>query len=284
MKLATSSTAFRGHSIEEIIQIAEEANLALEFSSGLPYRENMEDLFLNASMERLPHNYFPAPRHPFVLNLASRDDAIWKKSVDHCAKNLKLTAQVGAPFYSVHAGFCIDPDPSHLGKGLTLEMSYSRSEYWERFLSAVKRLVAIAEKLGVGFHVENNVVTRQNMLSDGSSPLLCADPEECFKLMKVMDNPTLGLHLDTGHLKVSANSFDFPKSDFISKVGSYIRSIHHSDNLGEEDTNDPIDLNYWFLEYMPRFETAYHILEVHDQSLSQIFQQFDTLKKSACNA
>ena len=283
MKLATSSTAFRGHSIEEIIQIAEESNLALEFSSGLPYKKNMEDLFLNASMERLPHNYFPAPSDPFVLNLASLDDAIWQRSIDHCAKNLKLTTQVGAPFYSVHAGFCIDPDPSHLGKGLSLKMTYPRSKYWKKFLGAVKELVNTAEKLGVGFHVENNVVTKENMLPDGSSPLLCADPDECYKLVEEVHNPVLGLHLDTGHLKVSANSFDFPKSDFISMMGSYIRSIHHSDNLGEEDTNDPIDLNYWFLEYMPRFETAYHILEIHDQSLSQIHRQFDLLRKSVEN-
>jgi sugar phosphate isomerase/epimerase len=284
MKLATSSTAFRGHSIEEIIQIAEEANLALEFSSGLPHRENMEDLFLQASMERLPHNYFPAPSEPFVLNLASLDDVVSKKSVDHCVKNLSLAAQVGAPFYSVHAGFCIDPDPSDLGKGLSLKMTHPRSKYWEKFLGTVKELVVTAEKLGVGFHVENNVVTKENMVSDGSSPLLCAGPDECLRLVEEVHSSALGLHLDTRHLKVSANSFDFPKSDFISKVGSYIRSIHHSDNLGEEDTNDPIDLNYWFLEYMPRFETAYHILEVHDQSLSQIYQQFDTLKKSTGNA
>ena len=284
MRFATSSTAFRGYSVEKIIQIADEAGLALEFSSGLPYREDMEDLFLNAPMERLPHNYFPAPRDPFVLNLASLDDVVWQRSVDHCARGLKLTAQVGAPFYSVHAGLCVDPAPSHLGKGFSLEMAYPRSEYWSKFMDTVQKLVEMAEKLDVGFHVENNVVTRQNMLPDGSSPLLCADPDECLRLVEGVRSPALGLHLDTGHLKVSANSLDFPKSDFISKVGGCIRSIHHSDNLGEEDTNDPIDLNYWFLEYMSRFGASYHILEVHDQSPSQIQQQFDTLKKSAGNA
>jgi sugar phosphate isomerase/epimerase len=284
MKLATSSTAFRGYSIEKIIQIAEEADLALEFSSGLPYREGMESLFLNASVERLPHNYFPAPRNPFVLNLASLDDAIWQRSFDHCTNSLKLAAQVGAPFYSVHAGFCIDPDPSHLGKGLLLEVAYPHSEYWDKFLCAVKGLVVIAEKFGVGFHVENNVLTKKNVLPDGSSPLLCVDSDECFRLMQEVGSDALGLHLDTAHLKVSANTLKFSKPHFISKVGDFIRSIHHSDNMGEDDTNDPVEPDYWFLEYMARFETAYHILEVHDQSLLQIYRQFDLLKKSAGDA
>ena len=122
------------------------------------------------------------------------------------------------------------------------------------------------------------------MLLDGSSPLLCADPEECHRLVEETHNSALGLHLDTGHLKVSANSLGFTKSDFISKVSGIIRSIHHSDNLGEEDTNEPIDSSYWFLDYMQLFENAYHILEVHDQSLSQINRQFDLLKKSVNNS
>jgi sugar phosphate isomerase/epimerase len=281
VKFATSSTAFRNFPIEKTIQIAEKANLALEFSSGLPYKENMTDMFLNASMERLPHNYFPAPKDPFVLNLASLDDAIWEKSVDHCAKNLELAAQVNAPFYSVHAGYCVDPHPSNLGKGFSLKMSFPRSKYWEKFLGAIEKLATIAEKLGVGLHIENNVVTKQNLIPGGSSPLLCADPDECSKLITEMNLSVLGLHLDTGHLKVSANTFNFSKSDFISKLGDYICSIHHSENFGEDDTNDPIDMNYWFLEHMKSFKNAYHILEVHDQSLPQIYEQFELLKKAA---
>jgi len=79
-----SSLAFTGLTPEEIINTARNHNFSLEFSSGMPYRPDMEQLYLEADIKKIPHNYFPAPNIPFVLNLASKEISIRDQSVNHC--------------------------------------------------------------------------------------------------------------------------------------------------------------------------------------------------------
>jgi len=43
----------------------------------------------------LIHNYFPPPSKPFVLNLASLDDKLYKQSIDLCINAIKLSKNLG---------------------------------------------------------------------------------------------------------------------------------------------------------------------------------------------
>ena len=90
MNIYVSTLALRNHSPEKMIALAEQHQWALEFSSGMAYQADMEDLYLGASIKRMPHNYFPAPKIPFVLNLASANDDIREFSINHCIQGLKL--------------------------------------------------------------------------------------------------------------------------------------------------------------------------------------------------
>ncbi len=281
MKLAVSSTAFRNQPIEAIIEIARKENFVLEFSSGLPFQKNMEELFLQAPVQRLPHNYFPAPETPFVLNLASLNPEIWERSMSHCRKALKMTARANASFYSAHAGFCVDPDPEDLGKKFKASATRPRAEHWKRFINAGDELSAEAKKLGVDFLVENNVLHASNVLEDGGQPLLCVEAKEILELVSEIGSDSFGVHLDTGHLKVSAQTLNFSRNDFINQITPFVRAIHHSDNDGTRDSNRAIGEDYWFLEYMPRLPDAVHILEVHDQSVEQVRAQFEILRRAA---
>src|SRR4051812_21105203 len=98
LNFAVSTTAFRRKPIEWVLEQAQQAGLQLEFSSGLPYRADMAEVYLSATVPRLPHNYFPAPSQPFVLNLASLDADTRAKSVRHAREGLRLAAKSGAPF------------------------------------------------------------------------------------------------------------------------------------------------------------------------------------------
>ena len=282
LKLAVSTVAFRGMQIETIIALALKEKLTIEFSSGLPYREDMEQIYLEAPIIRLPHNYFPAPEKPFVLNLASLNDEIAEKSLNHCIRGLKLCVASGAPFFSVHAGFCIDPSPNELGREFKGLSSEGRNAYWSQFTSNIRKLVQEAQKLDVKLFIENNVCIKANIQPDGSSPLLCTDSQEIIKLINEIDNPTLGVLIDTGHLKVSAATFGFSKTEFIKSISSYIGAFHHSDNNAEVDSNFGLGDDYWFLPFMNDFIDRYHILEICDQSTDQIQRQFNLLRRS-CN-
>ena len=72
MEVAVSSIAFLGKPVEEFVNTCIQNNFIPEFSSGMPFRDDMESVFLNTkTKKKYAHNYFPAPEVPFVLNLAS---------------------------------------------------------------------------------------------------------------------------------------------------------------------------------------------------------------------
>lgn len=279
MNVLVSTLALMGKSVEEMIEISLSKSYALEFSSGLPYRVDMVKKFLDAPIKRFAHNYFPAPEVPFVLNLASRNDIIRKTSIDHCIQGIGLSAKVGASFFSAHAGFCIDPSPDDLGNELAKADRIDRNEHWRLFLLSVQEVLERTRDLGVDFLIENNVLAKMNLYSDGTNPLLCADANEMNKLISALGNQRLGILLDTAHLKVSAQTLGFSAAQAVSEIKPHIRCIHHSDNLGMRDTNDPLQDDYWFLPLMPAFSNLVHVLEVKKQSIAEIDRQLNLLKK-----
>jgi sugar phosphate isomerase/epimerase len=176
----------------------------------------------------------------------------------------------------------MDPSPSELGHKFKATTTEYRNIHWRQFIESIRKLLQVAEKVGVRLFIENNVCTKENVQLDGTSPLLCTDSDEIIKLINEIESKTLGLLVDTGHLKVSAATFDFSKTEFINKIIDHIGAFHHSDNNSEADTNSSLSVDYWFLPFMNKFIDCYHILEVCDQSIDQIRQQFELLHRS-CN-
>lgn len=268
-----SSVAFSQHSAEEMLDHCVAHDIQLEFSSGLPYRADMSSLFLKYPLPKLAHNYFPAPRAPFVVNLASRDEPIRKRSIVHCIQGLELTKAVRAPFFAAHAGFCIDPDPQQLGQQLTVDVAIDKDLHWSLFLESVREILTYAHDLGVDFYIENNVLAPFNVMPSGECPLLCCDAAEMVRLLEEVADDRLGLLLDTAHLKVSAHTFGESLSTQMALLKGHIHAVHHSDNDGTRDNNQPIGSDYWFLPYMSELRDVVHVLEVKRQTLAAIQDQ-----------
>jgi sugar phosphate isomerase/epimerase/N-acetylglutamate synthase-like GNAT family acetyltransferase len=271
-KAVMSSLAFMGQSAENIINIARENNFILEFSSGMSYRPDMENLFLNANVKRFAHNYFPAPEIPFVLNLGSGDEEIRRKSISHCVHGIILSYAVGAPFFSAHAGFCVDPKPTELGKQLSRVKSFEREKHWNYFIKSVREVLDATADLPTGFLLENNVLANMNVYEDGSNPLLNVEAGEMLRMITEVANPRCGILLDTAHLKVSSNTLNFDLISETKKILSKTRCVHHSDNDGMLDNNQSIDSDYWFLPMMNDASDAVHVLEVRKQSAEELME------------
>ena len=275
LRFAVSTMVLGRRPVEEMIALAVDEGLTLEFSSGLAYRPDLETLYRTAGCARLPHNYFPAPETPFLLNLASLNDELWLLSVDHCRSGLQLAAGSGAPFFSAHAGYCGEPDPEDLGKRMTAMHPERRSEYWGRFLEAVTDLAAEAARRDVKFLIENHVVIEENVVG-GEHPFLCATADEVMALRHEV-GPSVGLLLDTGHLKVTARSLGFERDTFVRQVADVVDCVHHSDNDSVRDTNEALSPDYWFLPHMPHFRPVLHVLETRPMSLEDVSSQRDLL-------
>lgn len=265
-----SSLAFMGQPVEVMIRSAMEHGFALEFSSGLPYHAEMEWAFVNAPVRRFAHNYFPAPEHPFVLNLGSADEATRQRSIAHCVKGIELSYASGSPFFSAHAGFCVDPRPSELGNQLARTGRIDRPRHWELFLSSVCAVLERTRDLPTGFLIENNVLAPVNRYEDGTNPLLCVEADEQLRLMDEVRDPRLGLLFDTGHMKVSAATLGFDLDGSTEALLHGIRCVHHSDNDARVDDNRPIGQDYWFLPHMQRVRHAVHVLEVRKSGAEEL--------------
>ncbi|MBL8164456.1 MAG: sugar phosphate isomerase/epimerase [Anaerolineae bacterium] len=219
-----------------VARYATEGLSAVEFGAGVSVEGELPQ------GDFLIHNYFPPPPEPFVLNLASSDANIRQRSIDMARSGLVLSAQIGAPFYSVHAGFITDP----VGFGTTsfiFPMPQSREEVeaaWETFLASVALLVDEAERLGVGLLIENNVCP-----PDLKGKLLLQTPEEFLALFERIRSPRLGILLDTGHLRVSATTYGLNSAACITALAAHIRAFHLHDNDGHSDQHLPAERESW---------------------------------------
>ena len=278
MQIVVSTLAMMGKSAEEVINFAVKNHWALEFSSGMPYRADMEEVFLKAPVKRFAHNYFPAPKVPFVLNLASADKDIRETSIQHCIHGLELSKKAGAPFFSAHAGFCVDPHPDELGRKLALTNSFNRAEHWKIFKDSLQVLCKEADKLQMKFLIENNVLAPVNIHPNGSNPLLCCEADEMLQVLREVNDPRLGLLIDTAHLKVSARTLNFDLNGALEKLSGKIACVHHSDNDGSFDTNEKMKADYWFLPYMKKMGDIVHVLEVKKLTEEEINEQIKLLQ------
>jgi sugar phosphate isomerase/epimerase len=250
MNKYVSSLAFYGKTPEEIVEIAMEFQLAIEFSSGMPYRTDMEQFFNEAKLNKILHNYFPAPKEPFVLNLASANEEIRQKSINHCLNGINLSAINDCPFFAAHAGFCIDPSPNDLGNQLKFKNEFDLDNHWKLFFSSLDVLISHANSKKVQFLIENNVLATFNY-RDSINPLLCCESRDIMKVFAQYDRDDyFGLLLDTAHLKVSCQTLNLNLVEELEKVSKYIRAIHHSDNNGVIDNNLPISNDYWQLQLL----------------------------------
>ena len=272
--------SFLGLSIPEILKIAELNNLNIEFSSGLPYEVSNIDLFNQFKKgSKLIHNYFPAPKTPFVINLASSNKKIRELSIEHCISNLKLSAKNNLKFYAAHAGFCIDPKPTSLGKFIQVDKDYDRSDHIDIFIDSLQKVLSTANLLGVDFYIENNVISKDNYVKNNNiNSFLCCNSNEINYIFDIINDNRFGLLLDTAHLKVSSSTLNLNLDNEVNQILNHIRAIHHSDNDGLIDSNNILTNEYWFLKFKEHFHLWNHVIEVKNISLKQIQEQISILK------
>ena len=223
------------------------------------------------------HNYFPPPKNPFTLNLATFNKTLYKLGKNHVINAIRQSANIGSKYYSFHAGFLIDPLPENLGKKIFKQKVNDERIATELFLERLSSISKIAKKEGVELLVENNVLTKKNFQTFKKNPLMMTSLMQTLKIVRSFPK-NVSLLIDLAHLKVSAKTLNFSPSEYLKKCDKWIKAYHLSDNKGYYDTNNLITKKSWFWPYISR-RKKYYTLELRTSNLKNIKSQIKMLQK-----
>lgn len=238
--------------------------------SGTCYHPNLLNNLSNLKdkIDFQIHNYFPPHKVPFVLNIASEDKEISKLTLDHIDYALESCQKLNSKFYSFHAGFLCDIKTSELGKKIKKKLLQDRSKSIDLFLERILKISNKAKNLGIEIMIENNVLSKNNLIEFETNPLLMCDLDECNFIIN--NSPqNVKLLLDVAHLKVSSNSLKFDPVNFLKNCNSILGGYHLSDNDGFSDSNEPFNEKSWFWDFI-RKDLNYYSIEVYNQNEEQI--------------
>ena len=252
---------------------------SIELSGGIYSKNTIDNLCKLKNRAKFQvHNYFPPPKIPFVLNLASQSSEISNLSLSHVDHVLDCCLKLGATHYSFHAGFLCDLKVSELGKQIKKRKLYDREKSIDLFLERVSLISKKAENKGIKIMIENNVLSANSKNEFQGNPLLMCDAEECIKIIRQVPQ-NVKLLLDVAHLKVSAKSLGFNPVEMMKKCDDCIGGYHLSDNNGLTDTNDSFLEDAWFLKYL-KPDLDYYSIEVYDESTNKIRQLINVVNQN----
>ena len=249
----------------------------IELSGTCYSKVNIKDLKQLLKFSNLQiHNYFPPPKKPFVLNLASMDEAIAQKTIDHIMYAIDVCKELNCKYYSFHAGFLCDIKVSELGKKVDKKILQNREESLDLFINRILKISERAKQKNINIMIENNVLSKNNQISFEGNPFLMCDADECEKVINSCPE-NVKLLIDVAHLKVSSNSLNFDKIKFLDKCNHLAGGYHLSDNDGLSDSNDKFDNKSWFWDHIDR-KKDYYSIEVYNLRNNEIKELINIVK------
>jgi sugar phosphate isomerase/epimerase len=180
-----------------------------------------------------------------------------------------------APFYSVHAGFCFSASPEHLGQTITEACLIPKEEARRIFIRSLQNLADYARGRNVWIAIENHVVEARNLVKGENKYLLGATAEELLDLLASIQRENVGVLLDLGHLKISANTLGISPEKFIKDLSPRVIALHLHENNGITDEHSIIFRDSWFWKPIKEniSKDIYCILEVNRIKAKEINKQ-----------
>lgn len=230
-----SSSCIKKNNIAEILCILAINGIKnIELSGGTKYYNELEQELIKLKrqyqLQYACHAYFPPPKEPFVVNLASCNDKIYKQSIEHYDHCIELLKKVECYNLSVHAGFLLEINKDEIGRKIEKSIIYDESEAYSRFCYAYERLLKKCKEQRIRLLLENNVLSSENYRSFGQKNyFMMTDYESIMHMKEYIDFELL---LDLGHLHVSTKTLGLDFIQECEKLKKYVKWLHISDNNG----------------------------------------------------
>lgn len=265
-KIFISSSCVKSDSIEESVKkIADSGIKNIELSGGTSlqdnYLEKLKNLKKEYKINYLVHNYFPPPKKHFLLNIASCNKNIYKKTIDFYKNTIDLCIELKVPFFGLHAGYLIDFSISKLNKKIPKIKLYDKKKSEENLIKGYKILQKYS-KSKVKIFLENNVLSKANFQSYGTNPFFLTSYEDYVDLRKKLN---FNILLDLAHLYVSCKSLKKSYFNDVKNFKNIVEYLHISENNGEHDHNWKLNSRSQITSSLKEFNKAKFItLEVYE--------------------
>lgn len=249
----------------------------VELSSGIYEKDIFNKLKKVKKVKLLLHNYFPVPKKPFIINLASKNKIVFVRSLNHLKKAILYSSRLKLKYFSFHAGFLVDPNIKDFGRTLPKQIVNSRKEILDLFIKRLNSLSKFAKKKKVMILLENNVLTKKNLNRFDKNPFLMTRLEESKTIMNKTDD-NVRLLVDLAHLKVSSKTLRFDPVKYLQKLDKWIEAYHLSDNNGLADENKNLTSKSWFWKHLKN-NAKYCTLELKNLSIKNLHSQLNLCNK-----
>lgn len=281
-----SSSCIHKKNIAEVVQLLAENDIRnIELSGGTKYYDELEnDLMVLKHRYNLNfacHAYFPPPRNPFVVNLASCNDKIYKQSIEHYIKCIEMLRTLKCKVLSIHAGFLIEIGTDEIGSRLSNRIIYEKDKAYDRFCSAYEKIVELCNKSEIEVFLENNVLSAANYEEFAKHNYLMMT--DYASIMAMKSQLKFNLLLDLGHLHVSSKTLGLNYSEECNKLKEYVRWIHISENDGIFDDHKPLIKDSIILEEFRKIYDYYPNMNVTLETTGNIDEIWKSVKLLNCS-
>ncbi len=250
----------------------------VELGSNHCFEKNYYQICKKYNLNFLVHNYFPIPKKSFVVNIASLDKKIRKKSILHVKKCIRFTKSINSKLYTFHPGFVEDPLSSNKNsKNYDFVWSESKKNTYQKvfkqMIISLKEISLYAKKEKVNIAIETEGSFKKKDL------LVMQKPMEFIELFRHFKPEDLGINLNIGHLNLASKAFSFSKVNFVKLLKNYIVAFEISHNNGVEDQHLPIKENQWYLKILKKsyLKNTLKILEFRNATIEQIKKSINIL-------
>ena len=228
----------------------------IEISSGHKYEPGFaRELFKRnkKGVDILLHNYAPPEPSNLLINLSEPDLKKRSKIISFIKESIDITKKLGKNYFSFHCGFC---SPNfEVGNQSWKKHLISRQSARKNFMDSLKIIVRYAEYKRVKIGIENHPVEQGN-----EQLLIMTSANELAAVFATLKSSFLHLHLDAGHLNVTAKTYGFDKVKFIKRFQDKVYAIHIHQNAGRKDEHLPFDETLWILPYLHIFKNLRYII------------------------
>ena len=267
------STTFHGTSSTDLNEVLSMVNGmdvdGVELGSTHLYHPDILKIVKeNWKKHKVTHNFFPAAKDSnFVMNIASSDPVIRKKSLSHAKYCIEFSADIGSSVYTIHPGFTAMANVNKVDKKTYdfnfMEEKVDRRVAFSHMVKSLDILVETAKKNGVKLAIE----TEGSLTKPGI--LLMERIEECNELFSIFTE-SLYLNFNLAHTRFASVEHGYDIADFIKSFYSKIALVEISHNNGKIDQHLPLIDNSYVFDYLPLLPNVPHILEFRNSTTDQI--------------